>query len=330
MSKKKSFTVVASMCAALAVAGAVYASVAGAQGWQLNPASWASASTVADASSEASDDSSASFVPADNGQVADIVNSAYINVRPLFAADTDTSKSFTYTVSPSSFTGQVLMSVSCPSDSTYVYSNYITVTHDASAKTVTVVLKAVFTKRFQIKLYSSDDATKCALINVDYQSKITGTTCTATVTEGAKITPVVTVQETGGSLSVDKTVSNLTLSYNSDFQSRVEALFGSVSTTGAFDAFITAPSYLTSNFVSLQFLQKVGVSASDASDTRTEPDHLLSDCTAAELATLFDGTKPVFDCGYKVGGKSYTYSFGCVLAAVPIQSITPSTGQITF
>ena len=284
-------------------------------------------------------------------------------IRLMLANSIGDVKTFTYSFEPASATGLIALELSCASDSSYAVADYISASLNSSSQTVSVTCKKVFTKQLSVKVYSVDNPTVYGIVHVDYQDRITATHPTLTIAEGAHISPAVTVDSTGGSLTVSKDVTDGVLSFAQSFvdtartklTAKMEAQLATYHTNtgdgqkndstdkGAgfhtnlianqTDSIAGADWYLTNNFVASEFLKRYRYEVNFMSESSWENETnytFLSDLSQEDLLTMFNGTNAVFHYSYKVNSVAYNQDFGLAMTAIAMTKMNVSTGGIIF
>lgn len=125
------------------------------------------------------------------------------------------AQKFTYSVYPELYTGTIEFDT-CYEDGSEVEEGILTITHDKDNYEIIVECNEVFTKKIKLKLYSSVNEEVNATITLDFLEKLS-VDSTLSLTEGSNMKFNSVVNTTGGTIEVDKTISNETAQWNSDF-----------------------------------------------------------------------------------------------------------------
>ena len=119
---------------------------------------------------------------------------------------------FTYSVYPERFADKIEYSLKY-TDGSDVANNILTIVHNEVDKKITIECNNVFTKSINFKLFSSFNNNVNATIKLDFLEKIT-LDSNFVQNEGKSLSISPIVNSTGGSISVDKTITNEKYSWN--------------------------------------------------------------------------------------------------------------------
>lgn len=284
--------------------------------------------------------------------ISDVDQEKGIKVKRL-SSETDAAAQygkyvFKYNVEPAIYTDSIGVKLSY-SDGQDVPSSVIKVDHDVYQSQVTCYCLAVFTKQITLSLYALANPDINGSIHLDFRERLTVTlpqSLTFVENQVPKITPTVT--SSGGSVIVDKTVKNVSYTWNQEFLDWVKQKgkayidlyqqYNSWSitfTNTVFDHYLKlnnsdCMALFMNKFNPSSFLcttgcvYKYGYAYSDDDDpTPVEETNsfTLNLAKRNELLSEFDGTHPIIDYQCYVDNKAYAKSYGINLSAINISKI---------
>jgi len=299
----------------------------------------------------------------DSEPVAEIESSDGITVQARYYAANPASTDaygyyeITYKVDPVIFTDEIEAKLQY-ADGTDVPTDVLSFDHDAANTKITVHCKKVFTQAAILTLYAKSDPSVKRTIRFDFREKLTVTLPDSiALTEGAvpTIDPVIT--STGGTLQIDKTVTNQVYSWNPAFIQWVNT-----ETKAAMDAEIQdisfncstsqekvgdlvglsqsdCDSFFKNAFSSNDFLttkgQKYSYEWEYSDDDSGDPNvqnttWYLGKAPRADFLKEFDGKSPIIDFSCYINGTKYEKTFGLSLSAIPVKGISTDVSSYVF
>lgn len=223
--------------------------------------------------------------------------------------------------------------------------------HNRGEKKITVSCNNVFTQQAVLTIYSDANPSVNAKVTFNFREKITEVTPSITVNEGQPIASKFDVKSTGGTILVDKNVTNVKLEFATDFLKKVnEGVDAYCDTLGwddqstydTYDACGCTPNkdanyWLSNKFATKDFLASLEVKVEDTSGSYYMDDESVTEYTftAAKMTLdkfneVFDGNAPVFTLSGTINGGKYSKDLGLKLTAPTVTSISASTGAYTF
>lgn len=223
--------------------------------------------------------------------------------------------------------------------------------HNRGTKTITVSCNGVFTQQAILTIYSSANANVNAKVTFNFREKVTEVTPSITVNEGLPISTAFDVKSTGGSITIDKSVSNVTLEFASGFLSKVTEGVDAYCETLNWDDKYTYETYdavscsasksasywLSNSFTTKDFLASLQVTVNDTfgsygmdDEDTTTLTYTAAMMTIEKFNEVFDGSTAVFTLSGTVDGTVYSKDLGLSLTAPTVSSISANTGSYTF
>jgi len=261
-----------------------------------------------------------------------------IDLKSIMSSDT-TTKSFTYTISPTVHTGTVSYELTCPTGEVDP-SEYYSIDLNTEVQQIDITLLKICNYQCSLKIYAIDDPTVNAVVTIDYQQRITNVSSTLNVVEGSPLTITNVVDKSGGSIFVDDSITSSSLEFNSTFISNVESLlgFGGQIFKGSKDSdeyvgLDNADSWLSGNYTSTDFLESIYHVVGYYQDRIVMPVkhyNRLIDQESEDVLSLFNGTAPVFNYTVTVNDEDYSTTFGLNIETIPVTGIDTSTDSIVF
>ena len=249
------------------------------------------------------------------------------------------------------------------SDGSEVASDVLTVTHE------TVVCNKAFTKQIVLKVFPSNNTSVSASVRFDFKEKLTVSSSLNQV-ENQKLSVETEVETTGGTVTVDKSVTNKTYTWNENFLNQVKTVMHNVSersignepswyndyncsleTTRTYVGLDNASLqkwFTTTNFTQNAFFESIYYDVSyyyvvdddiTMGSTTYEAGYksdtytfkvYLTDLGDSNFESVFNGTYDIIDYSCVINGETYTESFGLSLDAIKVTSITLDESSYTF
>ena len=150
--------------------------------------------------------------------ISSIDNNKGINlvVKSIQSENDYGSQEITYTVTPSFYAGQIIYKLNYFNDDTPLEDNILSILHDVENNKLTITCLKPFLKQIVLTLYAETNESVFATLKIDFIERITPSY--SLLAEDNKPLKVnTTVNTTGGSIEVDKTVKNEKLIFNKDF-----------------------------------------------------------------------------------------------------------------
>ena len=291
------------------------------------------------------------------------VNENGINVKMVYNAatteDTYGSYTITYTVTPEVYTDEIKTKLTF-ADGSEVDSSILSIDHDTMNRKVTVHCKKVFTSNVTLTLYAESNSNVKATMTFDFREKLTvDLPDSITLNEGEIPSIAPTITSTGGTLSVDKTVKDVTYKWNSEFltwvtnqtKKKYSTYKSEMSNVMMFEGDMTlgdyvglndsdCSSFFSTKFNAQSFLASKGCKYSwveaysdDDSDdpwSTCNGTFYLGSAGKTDFLTEFNGTNPIIDYACKVNGVTYSKSFGLNISAINVTGISLSNTSYVF
>lgn len=245
--------------------------------------------------------------------------------------------------------------LSCPSYETYKISNYVSLAIDQENRTINLACNKPFNRQLLLTINAGTD--KSAVYLLDYKEAIESVQCDLQVNEGSLIVPNVNVNVSDGTIAVDGTIKNASLSwaFNRD---KVYALISTALTNQASDlddGTITgvasvsinpcmqirsgsdflytyedlnkADYYLTDRTFSISdMLLNVGVKFTMTSYNgyKSTGFYPIGNLDKSDLDTYFNASTPVFSYSFNVNSIGYSFDFGLDLNSASMDRLENS------
>ena len=150
--------------------------------------------------------------------VSSIDNNKGINlvVKSIQSDNDYGTQEITYTVTPSFYAGQIIYKLNYLNDDAPLEENIFSILHDVENNKLTITCLKPFLKQIILTLYAETNESVFATLKIDFIERLTPSY--SLLAEDNKPLKVnTTVNTTGGSIEVDKTVKNEKLIFNKDF-----------------------------------------------------------------------------------------------------------------
>ena len=238
-------------------------------------------------------------------------------------------------------------------DGTFVEDDIFNINIDMKTYRVIVECNKPFTKQVIFTLYSMKNNEVSASATIDFKEKII-TEPSIDVIENSPLVFNPNITTTGGSITIDKELSDVTITFNRDFINTVKTKllerylskeFSNPQTT-TYERISESYVGLTNNDCKLLFSNKFTYDAfaegvhlnatytwieSDSDYETTENvTYSLADLSKEDFNLLFDGNTTIFEVTYYINKLKYTYSSGLRISDIPINEITITNGSIVF
>jgi hypothetical protein len=267
------------------------------------------------------------------------------------------TRTFTYTTDPSVNNDTINISLVDKDNNPVSYNgddDALTIVHTFSSQTITITCNKVFTKQLILKLTSSINEKVSASVTIDFVEKLT---CTPSLTanKGEKLKGSIKVETTGGSKTVDKSVTKEKYSFDESFLTSLQGAFESgamvyeqnsgnhfgyslniinVKIYGVDESHINT--LTTSGIDHNAFIKTIYATYTweeyedvDLNDTGTGQIYLYQ-ITNTSFRNLFDGTQTVFKYSGVVNKVTYTATCGLLIDSIGATNIAPSKTEIKF
>lgn len=150
--------------------------------------------------------------------VSSIDNNKGINlvVKSIQSDNDYGTQEITYTVTPSFYAGQIIYKLNYLNDDAPLEEDIFSILHDVENNKLTITCLKPFLKQIILTLYAETNESVFATLKIDFIERLTPSH--SLIAEDNKPLKVnTTVNTTGGSIEVDKTVKNEKLIFNKDF-----------------------------------------------------------------------------------------------------------------
>lgn len=264
----------------------------------------------------------------------------------------------TYSVTPTIYTDQIVAKIAYQ-DGTNVENGIVTLEHDTIKHEVKVNCLKAFAKKIVLTLCADSNPNVKGTMTFDFRERINVILpVSIDLVEGKVPTVSPKVDTTGGTVTVDKNVTDVTYSWNPDFLAWVKEKsmkelndymtenqanmsfqdetftgfvgLGAEDATGFFKKAFKANEFLTTKGGKYTWEEAYSDDDSDNPWSQCSSTWYLGSAAKADFASEFDGTKPVFDWTCKVNGVSYAKSFGLTLSSINVTSIALSGSNYCF
>ena len=298
---------------------------------------------------------------ADNGGEIVAIKDNQVTIKCAYNAKSDAkygTYNLTYSVTPTIYTDQIVAKIAYQ-DGTNVENGIVTLEHDTIKHEVKVNCLKAFAKKIVLTLYADSNPNVKGTMTFDFRERINVILPDSiNLVEGQVPTVNPRVDSTGGTVTVDKNVTDVTYSWNPDFLAWVKEKsmkelndymaenqanmsfqgetftgfvgLGAEDATGFFKKAFKANEFLTTK--GGKYTWEEAYSDDDSEDPWSQRSSTLYLGSAAktDFTSEFDGTKPVFDWTCKVNGVSYAKSFGLTLSSINVTSIALSGSNYCF
>ena len=264
----------------------------------------------------------------------------------------------TYSVTPTIYTDQIVAKIAYQ-DGTNIEDGIVSIEHDTINKEVNVNCLNAFTKKIVLTLYAESNPNVKGTMLFDFKERINVILPDAiNLVEGQVPAINPHVDTTGGTILVDKNVTDVTYSWNPEFLSWVKEKsmkelndymdenranmsfeggkftgyvgLGAEDATGFFKKAFKANEFLTTKGGSYTWEEAYSDDDSEDPWSVCNSTWHLGSASKADFMAEFSGTKPVFDWTCKVNGNSYAKSFGLTLSSINVTSISISGSSWCF
>ncbi len=269
------------------------------------------------------------------------------------------TRTFTYTIDPSVNNDTINLKLVDNENNDVSYNktdDALTIVHTFSTQTITITCNKVFTKQLRLILSSTINPNVTAGITIDFVERLT---CTPSLSanKGEALKGSIKVETTGGSKTVDKTVTKEKYSFDDSFLVSLQKAFndsayeleeksgshsgydlsiGKVEIHGVDDTHIntlTSSPINHNNFIKTIYANytwgEYEGSNEEANDYGTSTIYLYQ-ISNSTFRTLFDGNTTVFKYSGVVNKVTYTATCGLLIDSIGATSIAPSIDSIEF
>ena len=238
-------------------------------------------------------------------------------------------------------------------DGTIVEDDIFNINIDMKTFRVIVECNKPFTKQVIFTLYSMKNNEVSASATIDFKEKILTEPSIDVINDSPLVfNPNITT--TGGSITIDKELSDVTITFNQDFVNNVKTLllnrylskeFSNPQTT-TYERISESYVGLTNNDCKLLFSNNftydsfaegiylkatyTWIESDSDYETTENVTYSLADLAKEDFNLLFDGNTTIFEVTYYINKLKYTYSSGLKISDIPIKEITITNGSIVF
>ena len=275
---------------------------------------------------------------------------------------------FTYSVNPNNTNAKILYKLEY-SDGSDVENDILLVTHYAGSCMFVVKCNKVFTKQINMILYPLNQENVTAIVKFDFRERLS-VDSSLVQNEGTYLDVNTVVSTTGGSITVDKSVKNETVSWNDDFvqyiTNKLKSMDGQYSnqpdwyndnncsimtgtnklvglTDSDLNKWFTSHVFSTNDFVNsiyyeVEYWYEVDDDISIGSTTIPEgyetehyyEKYYINDLNSLYFNECFNGSTNIIDYTCVVDEKTYSESFGLILSQIPVSSVVTTITQFIF
>ncbi len=267
------------------------------------------------------------------------------------------TRTFTYTIDPSVNNDTINLKLVDNENNDVSYNktdDALTIVHTFSTQTITITCNKVFTKQLRLILSSTINPNVTAGITIDFVERLT---CTPSLSanKGEALKGSIKVETTGGSKTVDKTVTKEKYTFDDSFLSSLQDAFAesaheleeksgnhtnytiyinNVKIYGIDDDHIntlTSSSINHNNFIkTIYATYNWEEEDSDGPGDNGSDTIYLYQISNSTFRTLFDGNTTVFKYSGVVNKVTYTATCGLLIDSIGATSIAPSIDSIEF
>lgn len=238
-------------------------------------------------------------------------------------------------------------------DKTVVEDDIFNINIDMDTNRVIIECNKPFTKQIIFTLYSKKNENVKATATIDFKEKIEVSPSVDVINNSPLVfNPNITT--TGGSITIDKELSNVTITFNQEFVDAVKEKllerylskeFSNPQTT-TYERVSESYVGLTDNDCKLLFSNKftyedfaegiylqatyTWIESDSDYETTENVTYSLADLSKEDFNLLFDGNTKIFEVTYYINKLKYTYSSGLRISDIPINEITITNGSIVF
>lgn len=290
------------------------------------------------------------------------------NLKRSNSANDYGTTEFTYSISPNNTNAKITYKLQY-SDGSNVADDILTINHyDASQRFVVKCNKA-FTKQIHLIIYPINQEDVSAIVKFDFKEKLS-VTSSLVQNEGSLLDVNTLVDTTGGSVTVNKNVTNETITWNNDFvqyisnylrdmdhqysnepdwynSNNCSIMTGINQIVGLTDADLnkwfttntfSADEFVKSIYYEVEYWYEVDDEISTGTTTIPEgfctehyyEKYYINDMNSLYFNDVFDGSMDIIDYSCVVDGQTYLTSLGMVLSQIEVSSISTSTESFTF
>lgn len=257
-----------------------------------------------------------------------------------------------FTIDPKVHTDEVLYSMKYK-DGTYVEEDVFNITFLPDDGYIRLECLRPFTKQITLTLYSKANSNVRASVNIDFKEKVS-VAPTLNVTENMPLSISNNITTTGGSITVDKSVTSSSVKFSSKFieeaQEKLLARYEEVEYCNPQSTYYSTKSinyygleqtncdYFFSNaYTPITFLERISLVGEytyqendDDNSYDVTATYYLTDLIIDDFFAFFDGSYPIFEYTVTVNSKTYTQNFGLQISSIPITNITITSPDICF
>lgn len=262
------------------------------------------------------------------------------------------SQNVHFVIDPKVHTDEILYSLKYK-DGTNIEDDVFDIVFKPDDGLIRITCLRPFTKQIILTLYAKSNSNVNASITIDFKERIT-VTPELNVVENTPLAISNNIESSGGSISVDKSVTSSSVKFSSQFitsaQEMLYARFEQLElcnpdTTYYFSIETsytgldqTNCDYFFSNaYTPILFLESIKMDVSysyQENDDDTSYDvsstYYLTDLLTEDFFAMFDGTNPIFDYTVVVNSTTYNAQFGLLISSININNIEITTPNICF
>ena len=275
---------------------------------------------------------------------------------------------FTYSISPNNTNAKITYKLQY-SDGSNVADDILTINHYDASQRFVVKCNKVFTKQIHLIIYPINQEDVSAIVKFDFKEKLT-VTSSLVQNEGSLLDVNTVVDTTGGSVTVNKNVTNETITWNKDFvqyisnylrdmdhqysnepdwynSNNCSIMTGINQIVGLTDADLnnwfttntfSADEFVKSIYYEIEYWYEVDDEISTGTTTIPEgfctehyyEKYYINDMNSLYFNDVFDGSMDIVDYSCVVDGQTYFTSLGMVLSQIAVSSISTSTESFIF
>ncbi len=268
------------------------------------------------------------------------------------------SYELTYSVTPAIYTDEIKATLFYE-DGSSLDSSVLALEHNPNTMKIIVHCKKAFNKKVILKVYAQSNATINATMTFGFREKISVDLPSAvSLKEGEipSISPI--IHTTGGTITIDKTVKNVSYKWNTSFLDWVKKQtqkyyesyksensfnmdFGDMTLggfTGLSDSDCTT--FFSTKFNAYSFLSAKGCNYTwKEMYTDDDSDDPWSNCSGTfhlgqankqDFLKEFNGNSPIIDYSCSINGQTYSKTFGLNISAISVNKISLDSSSWAF
>lgn len=259
------------------------------------------------------------------------------------ALKTNTTQVYNYSITPASATSAKDLSYELTSAVDYDFTGKLEIVIDSNAKTISINCLDTFKEQAILKIYLTSQPDVFATMTIDFKSKINSATPTLTIAENKVFNIGLDIDETGGSIATEKTVTNIDVTMLRSFSENVISTYTAWAVSHGIDTSKSGMSFnvgnqstssdyslnafKTDSFTVEKLLKSFHISYDDSGEQKWTDFYNVN---SESWIHLFDGNTPAIHVSQKLNGVVYEKDYGIKIDNIKAEKINVSATNIVF